>query len=257
MILQGLFGIMFKKGKGMVIMIRVAVCDDVREVVAQVNGYLLEYQNIRNRRFDIISFNNAEDLREHLKANNCDIIILDIELVKMNGVELGKWIRTELNDHAIKIIYISALDTYDRQLFDMQPLNFLPKPINKEKLYESLDLAVQLFDEKNHIFVFKDKDGLHRIRVKDILYFESLKHDFKMITVNETFEFRTSMPEIMKQLLDFGFAQVHRSYIINYDQIKTINYEEIVMSNNDAIPIGRSKRKVIRGILMQLGGKRL
>lgn len=52
-------------------MIRVAVCDDVQEVVAQVNSYLLEYQNIRNRKFDIISFNNAEDLRDHLKTNNC------------------------------------------------------------------------------------------------------------------------------------------------------------------------------------------
>lgn len=96
-------------------MIRVAVCDDVQEVVAQVNSYLLEYQNIRNRKFDIISFNNAEDLRDHLKTNNCDIIILDIELVKMNGVELGKWIRTELNDHALKIIYISALDIKEKQ----------------------------------------------------------------------------------------------------------------------------------------------
>ena len=243
--------------KGGDCLIRIAICDDIQEAVAQINGYLLEYQNIRKRKFDIISFNNAEDLREHLKANNCDIIILDIELVKMNGVELGKWIRTELNDHDIKIIYISAMDTYDRQLFDMQPLNFLPKPIDKEKLYDSLDLAVRLSDDKNHFFVLKDKDGLHRIKVKDILYFESLKHDFKVVTINEVFEFRISIPEIMKQLPDFGFAQVHRSYIINYDQIKTIRYEEIVMSNNDVIPIGRSKRKEIRGILIKLGGKKI
>lgn len=238
-------------------MIRIAVCDDIHEAVTQINGYLIEYQNLKNQKFNIRNFYDAEELWEYLKTNNCDLIILDIELVQMNGVELGRRIRTELNDHDIKIIYISAMDTYDRQLFDMQPLNFLPKPIDKEKLYESIDLAVQLSNDKNHIFSFKDKDGLHRLRVKDILYFESLKHDFKVVTINEAFEFRSSFPEIMKQLPNFGFAQVHRSYIINYDQIKTVKYEKIIMSNNDVIPIGRSKRKEIREILMQLGGKRL
>lgn len=238
-------------------MIRVAICDDIPEAVRQINNCLSEYQKLKNQKFDIKNFYNAEDLWEHLKTNNCDLIILDIELVQMNGVELGRLIRTELNDHAIKIIYISAMDTYDRQLFDMQPLNFLPKPIDKEKLHESLDLAVQLSNDKNYVFSFKDKDGLHRIRVRDILYFESLKHDFKVVTINEAFEFRSSLLEIMKQLPNFGFAQVHRSYIINYDQIKTVKYDEIVMLNNDVVPIGRSKRKEIREILMRIGGKRL
>lgn len=238
-------------------MIRIAVCDDIPEAVVQINRYLIEYQNIKNKKFDINNFYDAEALWEHLKTNNCDLIILDIELVQMNGVELGRRIRGELNDHDIKIIYISAMDTYDRQLFDMQPLNFLPKPIDKEKLYESLDLAVQLSNDKNYVFSFKDKDGLHRIRVRDILYFESLKHDFKVVTTNEAFEFRSSLLEIMKRLPNFGFAQVHRSYIINYDQIKTVKYEEIVMLINDVIPISRSKRKEIREILMRIGGKRL
>lgn len=243
--------------KGGESVIRIAVCDDIREAVTQINGYLIEYQNLKNQKFNIRNFYNAEELWEHLKTNNCDLIILDIELVQMNGVELGRLIRTELNDHDIKIIYISALDTYDRQLFDMQPLNFLSKPIDKEKLYETLDLAVRLSDDKNHIFAFKDKNGSHRLRAKDILYFESLKHDFKVVTINEVFNFRSSLSEIMNQLPSFGFAQVHRSYIINYDQIKTIKYEEIIMSNGDAIPISRNKRKEIREVLMQFGGERL
>lgn len=238
-------------------MFRIAVCDDIPEAVTQINNYLTEYQNTKNKKFDINNFYDAEALWEHLKTNNCDLIILDVELVQMNGVELGRRIRRELNDHDIKIIYISAMDTYDRQLFDMQPLNFLPKPIDKEKLYESLDLAGQISNDKNYIFSFRDKDGLQRIRVRDILYFESLKHDFKVVTIGETYEFRSSMLEIMKQLPNYGFAQVHRSYIINYDQVKTVKYEEVIMLNNDVIPIGRSKRKEIREIIMRIGGKRL
>ncbi len=238
-------------------MIRVAVCDDIHEAVTQITGYLMEYQQLKNHKLDVMSFFNAEDLWEHLKSNHCDLIILDIELVKMNGVELGHLIRTELDDHAVIIIYISAMDTYDRQLFDVQPLNFLPKPIDKQKLFNAVDLAIRLLDDKNHIFVFKDKDGSHRIRIKEILYFESFAHNLKIVASSENYEFRASMSEIMDELSDFGFIQIHRSYIINYEQIKSIRYKEVVMANGDTVPISRNKRKEIREILMSLGSERL
>lgn len=238
-------------------MIRVAVCDDVQNVVTQVNGYLLEYQQLKGQKLEIKSFSNAEDLWEHLKTNHCDLIILDIELVKMNGVELGRLIRTELNDYALNIIYISAMDTYDRQLFDVQPLNFLPKPVDKQKLFDMLDLAIRLLDNKNHIFVFKDKEGSHRLSVKEILYFESLAHYFKVVTTDGDYEFRANLCDIMTELSNFGFIQVHRSYIVNYEQIKSIRYEELIMANGDAIPISRNKRKETRDTLMKFGGERL
>ncbi len=238
-------------------MIRVAVCDDIHEAVTQITGYLMEYQQSKNHKLDVTSFFIAEDLWEHLKSNHCDLIILDIELVKMNGVELGHLIRTELDDHAVSIIYISAMDTYDRQLFDVQPLNFLPKPIDKQKLFDAVDLAIRLLDDKNHIFVFKDKGGSHRIRIKEILYFESFAHNLKIVASSENYEFRASMSEIMDELSDFGFIQIHRSYIINYEQIKSIRYKEVVMANGDTVPISRNKRKEIREILMSLGGERL
>ncbi len=238
-------------------MIRIAVCDDIQETVNQVNGYLSEYQQLKERKLDIKSFFNAEDLWEYLRENHCDLIILDIELVKMNGVELGHMIREKLNDHAVNIIYISAMDTYDRQLFDVQPINFLPKPINKDKLYDTIDLAIQLIDDRNHIYVLKNKDGSHRIRIKDILYFESFAHDFMIVTTNESYEFRANLSDIMNELSEYGFIQVHRSYVVNYDQIKTIKYEEIIMSNGSSIPISRNKRKEVREMLMKFRGDRL
>ena len=116
-------------------MIKIAICDDFKDIVAQVNEHLVEYQQLRNIELDIKSFFSAEDLLDYLQSNHCDLIILDIELVEMNGVELGHKIRTELNDNIIKIVYISGKNCYDRQLFDVQQLNFLQKPIDKEKLF--------------------------------------------------------------------------------------------------------------------------
>lgn len=232
-------------------MIRVAVCDDFPETVTQVNEYLVEYQQLRDVKLDIKSFYNAEELWEYLRRNPCDLVILDIELVKMNGVELGQLIRTELNDHTMKIVYISAKDCYDRQLFEAQPLNFLPKPIDKEKLYKMIDLTIDLLRDTERFFVFENKQGAFRIRFNDIIYFESLDHDIKIAAVSGNYEFKSSLSEVLKQLSDSRFLQVHRSYIINYSNANHIKYEEIIMSNGDAIPVGRDRRKDVRKIISE------
>lgn len=227
-------------------MVRVAVCDDIQEVVTQVIGYLSEYQQLKNQKLEVKSFFNAEDLWEYLKNNSCDLIILDIELVAMNGVELGNLIRNELNDQTMKIVYISALNCYDRQLFDVQPLNFLPKPIDKGKLFKMIDLTITLMNNQERVFIFENKQGAFRIKFNDILYFESFDHNFKIYTTSGNYEFKSTIAEIVEQLSDSRFLQVHRSYIINYDNTSHIKYEEIVMSNGDVVPISRDRRKSVR-----------
>lgn len=232
-------------------MIRIAVCDDFKDIVAQVNEYLMEYRQLRNAELDINSFFNAEDLLDYLKSNRCDLIILDIELVEMNGVELGHKIRTELNDNIIKIVYISGKNCYDRQLFDVQPLNFLQKPIDKEKLFKMVDLTRKLLSGKDRIFTFENKQGTFRIKFSDILYFESFDHYLKIATTSGSYEYKSTLTEIMKQVSDLRFLQVHRSYIINFDNSSRIKYEEIKMSNGDTVPISRDRRKDIRRIILE------
>ena len=233
-------------------MIRVAICDDFPETVTQVNEYLVEYQQLRDVKLDFKSFYNAEELWEYLRRNPCDLIILDIELVEMNGVELGHLIRTELKDNIIKIVYISAKNCYDRQLFDVQPLNFLQKPIDKEKLFKMVDLTAELLSSRDRVFVSESKQGTFRMKFNDILYFESFDHYFKIETKSGDYEFKSTLAEIMEQISDSRFIQVHRSYIINYDNTSHIKYEEITMLNGDVISISRDRRKEVRKIISEL-----
>ena len=238
-------------------MIRIAICDDFPDVVTQLNKYLSEYQQLNERQLDVKSFYNAEDLWEHLKENRCDLVILDIELVEMNGVELGQLIRTELNDYTMKIVYISAKNCYDRQLFDVQPLNFLPKPIDKEKLFKMIDLTIQLSNNNERFFTFENKQGAFRIKFSDILYFESFGHYLRISTKSGDYEFKSTMSEVMEQISEARFIQVHRSYIINYDNASHIKYEEITMSNGYVVPVSRDRRKEVRNRISKWEGASL
>ena len=89
------------------------------------------------------------------------------------------------------------------------------------------------------------------------MFFESYKHNFKVVTLNNTYEFRSTSSEIMDQLSGFGFIQIHLSYIVNYDQIKKITPEELLMFNDAVISIPREKRKETGEALMRLGGEKI
>lgn len=238
-------------------MIKIAVCDDFKDIVAQVNEYLVEYQQLRDAKLDIKNFFNADDLLDYLKSNHCDLIILDIELVEMNGVELGHKIRTELNDNNIKIVYISGKNCYDRQLFDVQPLNFLQKPLDKDKLFKMVDLTRKLLNNGQRVFVFENKQGTFRIKLDDILFFESFDHYYKIVTTSGNYEFMSTLMEIMKQISDSRFIQVHRSYVINYDNSNLVKYDEITMINGKKIPISRDRRKNVRNCVTKWEGANL
>jgi two-component SAPR family response regulator len=76
------------------------------------------------------------------------LIFLDIELGDMLGVDVGRYIRNKLNNYFMEIVFISAYDKYDRELFDLQPLNFLRKAINEESIENCIDLAIKRMNVK-------------------------------------------------------------------------------------------------------------
>ncbi|MBD5080589.1 MAG: LytTR family transcriptional regulator [Ruminococcaceae bacterium] len=88
------------------------------------------------------------------------------------------------------------------------------------------------------------------------MYFESFKHNFKIVTVNGSYEYRTSFSEITDQLSGSDFVRVHRSYFINYDQTRSIEYDKVIMSDGTEIPISKDKRKEMRRLFLKLGEDR-
>lgn len=112
-------------------MLRIAICDDEITICSHIENIIMEY----SKYFVIKVFYTGEQLVDYIEqGNKFDLIFLDIELNLLNGIQVGKKIRQDMNDYITKIVYISGKNCYDRELFDVQPLNFIPKPIIKKKL---------------------------------------------------------------------------------------------------------------------------
>lgn len=233
-------------------MLRIAICDDDKEVCMQLKSMLEEFSERNAEIFEIKLFYTGEDLWDFLmERSRFDLIFLDIELFEINGVEVGRKIRHELNDEVTQIVYISAKDSYAMELFDVRPLNFLVKPLRKEKIESVLKTAKKVLATTNQYYEYKIGNVNFHVLINDILYFESNGRKVRIILKDDVREFYGKLSEVEEKIKEDDFFTIHKSYFINYNHVIEYTYEYVKMSNNEILPISQNNRKAVREKLLQ------
>ncbi len=235
-------------------MLRIAICDDNRFFCTEIETIILNNKltlNKQNLTIDI--FYSGQQLINHLTQDTkYDIIILDIEMDSLNGVEVGKKIRNDLHDDDTQIIYVSSNASYAMELFQNRPANFLIKPILEKDIIDQLKKSIKYIDRNKLTFSFSNKQDYYNISYKDIIYFESDNRKIIIHTVKGDYEMYGKLSSIIDDLPPLNFFRIHKSYIINYTFIKHIDYDSIQLTNNLTLPISQSHRKIVRGSLLTL-----
>ena len=228
-------------------MFKIAVCDDVASVCNELKTMIMDMKNdLICKEITIDTFYSGEALIDNIKEENLyDLIFLDIELGKINGVEVGHIIREQMEDYVTKIIYISSKDIYDRQLFDVQPLHFLKKPIDSKKVFDDIQLAMKISEKENRNFEFKSFRNTIKVPYRDILYFESRGRKVFLMGTKNNYTFYGNINSLEEVLPKF-FIHPNRSYFVNYEFVTCFKFEELIMTDGSIIPISRNKRKEIR-----------
>lgn len=110
-------------------MIKIAICDDDKNIAAKVENILEEIGKENLLKISIDVFYSGESLQKFYEnGNTYDLIYLDIEMTMLNGIEVAKYIRER--DRYTIIIYISSHEEYLIQLFEVEPFRFIRKPID-------------------------------------------------------------------------------------------------------------------------------
>lgn len=228
-------------------MFRAAVCDDVQAMCTDIEQIILDYQKYCAEKIEVLIFLSGEELYRVMKEGQAfDLIFLDIELYKLSGIDVAKQIREEFNDNITQIVYISAKKDYVFDLFKSRPLNFLVKPISREKIIDELRLAMKLHLNNNLLFEFSYKYTTYRIPYKKIIYFASNDRKIHIITEDREYEFYGKLSELEKQVQELDFIQIHKSYLVNYQYIAEINYENIKLVNGEELNISKAYRNDVR-----------
>lgn len=217
---------------------RIAICDDEKDQLRYLGKLVDEWAKSRNMPAAIHLFESAEAfLFAYSEDNSYDVLLLDIQMKKMDGMALAKRIREE--NQALQIIFITAYPDFMSEGYEVSALHYLLKPVDEAKVFEVLDRAANRLESSPRMIAFRKGSGYLRIPADDIYYAEAFSHTVALYTKDghESFNMRISD---MEELLGEGFFRCHRSYIVSMEHVRRVTRATMILDIGKEIPLSRS-----------------
>lgn len=227
-------------------MIKIAICDDSKELLNQIADILHHWK--KSTQLQISIFEDGDSLIKAHTHSPFDILLLDVVMPLLNGIDTAKEIREK--DKIVKIVFLTSSKEYAIDSYQVKASNYLLKPVIPSALYNCLDDLLQELHHEDETIIVKNSDGVHRIPLFQIKYIEAQgKHiEFKLQN-NTSIKVIGSLYAYESKLnTKEGFYKCHRSYIVNIHQIKSYTQKEIIMQSGDRIPLSRSCQKAFESI---------
>jgi len=198
----------------------------------------------------IKNFPSAEAfLFQYEVEKDYDILLLDIEMGAMNGVELAKKIRME--NEIVQMVFITGFPDFMAEGFEVSALHYLMKPVKEEKLHEVLNKAIHnLTKVEKRLKIVYDRQ-MEFVPLKNILYIEAQKQYVEIHTIGQSYRMKASLTET-EESLDEYFFKCQRSYVVNLRYVSKIKPDCVLLKNGEEIPISRGMAEKIGKEIIRL-----
>lgn len=216
---------------------RIAVCDDEKEI----RDMFVKRIETLHPKAELLLYQSGEELL--LSDKEPDILLLDIQMPGKNGMETAKELRRK-NKNAI-IIFVTVLEDFVFQAFDVGAFHYLVKPFDDGKFAEVLQNAVIQFEERKKFADAGRKDaqpslmittgGQHiTVRLEDIVYAEVYDRKVILHTMDSDIEYYGKMKELEEKAGD-EFYRTHRSFLVNFGFIKKYDATSVYLEKGQAL----------------------
>lgn len=222
---------------------KIAICDDDDKQRLDVKQLIFISHDMGN--IEISEFSNGEDLTSSYESGQrFSIVIIDIQMKLLNGIEASREIRKF--DKDVIIIIITQFIDYSLQGYDVGAFNYLLKPLNKEKFHEVFAKAIQEVNRNLEFYSIHVKDrGLIKIQIKNIYYLESFGRKTAIHSAKKSYEYYAKISEEEKRFAEYGFVRIHRCYLANMNYIKCIYHDKIILINDKCLPVSQGMYKSV------------
>ena len=225
-------------------MIRIAVCDDEKKILDEVEGYIKNYAEKENiADIEIFRFDSARSLLSALEDGKIfDIFVLDVYI----GDEMGTALASDIRKFGIEspIIFATTSLEHAPESYETGTLRYLIKPINPEKFYEAMGVAlVWARKMSEHFLKFKTENGVASVNANHIMYSEAHDHyQYMRKDDGEKIKVRMTVTELFTMLSKYGgFVRIGSAYIVNLRHVKNVTPTNVCLYNNYKIQIPRGK----------------
>lgn len=218
---------------------RIAVCDDEEEQGRTAGEVISKWSRLSGHACQVRFYPSAEAfLFEYQEDRTCDILLLDIEMEGLSGIELAKRIRRE--DKRMEIIFLTSHFEFIGEGYEVDALHYLMKPVPEDKLMAVLSKAAERLAEEPLSVVILCEGETIRLYETDILYVEAFLHYISIHTRMGEYKIKESISAFSEKL-SADFYRIHRSYLASLKHIRKISRTSVIMEDQKELPLARGK----------------
>lgn len=218
-------------------MINFAVYDDDKKMLEGISDKLREYYPDE---CNIKTYNSTGLLLEYRRS--CfDALFIDIDLSETNGMEIAEKIREA--DRRVKIIFVSSKNELAYKGYLYNAFRFVRKSNLDQELCEAANSLKQAFSLQSKYIVLKTSRGEVFRAAEDIKYLETKTHFINVVCNDEVITIHGTLREYEGQIGNNGFIRIHKSYLVNFKYIRSVEKNAVILSCGKKLPLSRYRAK--------------
>ncbi len=218
----------------------IAICDDEPIFLKQLHRKLTD---MKIPDCQVHEFSNGRDLLGFFVKGMYEIIILDVEMPEMNGLQVAERIR-QIDDSVI-ISFMTNYSEFAVEGYEVGAFRYILKK-QPDYMYEKqLNSIITECEQRFRTFTFSNKNLALKFRLVDILYFEGKKRKVSLFTLTGEIEYGEDFTEVCSNLLKHNFIMINRGILVNLEHIQNINKYDVILTNGKKLPIGRTYKEEV------------
>lgn len=230
---------------------RIAICEDNREHAEILEDMAKHWAKKVGERIVIGCYQSAEQFLFCVKDEpHYDLAFLDIQMSKIDGLQLARMIRKE--DKLIFLVFTTALKKYAPKGYEVSAFRYLIKPLQESEVFQVLTEASRMIGErKRETIIVTRGDESRRVFKDEIFYIEVDNHHIILHLKEETIRFKAKLKEFEIQFREPQFCKCHRSYIVNLKYTGKISREGVEIDGKGTLPISKSRWEALNHCYME------
>ncbi len=235
-------------------MYHIAVVEDEKNYSEQLQAFLKQYEEEHDIKFKVSVFYDGAEILEGYQ-NIYDIILLDIEMPKVNGMDAAEEIRKVDTD--VVLMFITNMAAYAIRGYEVEALDFVMKPVTYYSFAMKMTRAIKrVVKKEQQQIVLTLPGGVKKFGIQQIYYVEVQNHMLHYYTEEGEYVVRGTMQSVESMLASYPFVKCNHWYLVNLAHVTEVKKNTVVVCNHELEISRRNRTPFLKALTEYVGGIR-